>query len=470
MSSSGNDLKKLYIPDDALGIRPRDLTEAYITNARYQNEGLIWNKPKGILFGLFPGYKPEQDAHAFPDGMCTYFVVKMVMQSGWRLKLEGKFPHSRYMSFTLAKTDAGSGENGGGEFLRCNQIVPDQGSFNPFLPGVNREIASRKYTIYVVQSNPPADPAMRQPNTLYVSDDLVGKLLHFPMRMYLVDEGYDGSGVVPLNGSGNGLPVATLTRADGSKVMGPELPDVLQVQRIGEVYFPLNPWKNSIAAASDPETAPAKNPPRFELFRNTAYNVLGGFIDDDLTRVTRFPASTAGGFANNPDTQYLSTIFCFKFGQVLVVRGKMPSFPRTRNGDNYYAQGTNVKYFSITTSASPVSGAGYNTVYDEIIPVDDEGFYTIVVSWARYRPANATLANGYVWMDADKGEGWYVGARDWIGILTTRFQASDPDWEHSPSRVPAPTVASPTQQESVIMGDYFQTGTYMTKAEFEANY
>ena len=137
-----------------------------------------------------------------------------------------------------------------------------------------------------------------------------------------------------------------------------------------------------------------------QVFWNTNYSVTGAFeAEHPEKRVRDHPPNDDGGFANNPDTKYMTIDFSFGFGEVLVVRGKMPTHPKTRRGEDTLPEDPQVQYFSASTAGSPPSGEGWNTLCDEQFPLDDDGYYTIVVSWAWNRPSNAILENGVAWLD-----------------------------------------------------------------------
>lgn len=462
------------VPDDVEGVMPITLEENWITHLRYTNENLFWDKPKGLRYRNFAGHTPVQIANLYPDGGATYFLSYFTIQQGWSLTLNGQFPHARYMSITISKPlDQGAGY-GGGQFIRGDQIVPDRGSINPFLPGVNRHQGNRNYTVNILQQNPPAVIA---PNTLYIDNSFIGKVIRLVLRVYLPDKGYDGSGVVKLTESGSGLPAVTLNvpataTAPAQTYTEPALISVLNIQKgVANNTFPLTPWKTAINASSDPVSAPASLSYQPEVFYNLQYNVLGSFYQNDpVKRVTMFPPNTSGGFANNPDTQYLSVPFSFSFGEVFVIKGKMPTFPSTRNGDSFLQQNPNVQYFSITTGAGPVSGVGYNCINDEMIPVDSDGNYTVVISWPQNRPKNATLDHGYVWLSPGSGEGEYVSGRVWFGVVYIRFMAPDSNWAQSPANIPIPTASNPAPSYQSIMGPYYPTVSYMSKSNFETTH
>lgn len=396
------------------------------------------------------------------------------LQAGWKLTFKGEFPHARYLSYTLANP-IGGGQYGGGTSLNSKDLVPDAGSLNPFKANVSRDVPNRNYTIYVVQSPPPPSPA---PNTLYINNNNINKVVKFVLRTYLVDRhpspGYDGTGNVMLDDDSGklGLPTVTLTFPNGTNVTGPELLTILQVEKILQPAYPLANWTVAFAASTN-DTVNAPTFPQIypERFYNIPYSVLGSFfINNPPYRVQHFPPTNAGGFSTNPETMYLFFGYSFGHGEVVVVRGKMPSHPTTQNGDLYFNPDTQVQYFSISVCGSAPSGKCWNNAHDEDIPVDENGYYTAVISWDYNRPANARKSNGIVWIEHGLGEGDYVGARGWIGACIIRFQNPNPTWAQSPANIPTPSVINPYPQDAAVMGEYFPVATYMSKADFEATY
>jgi len=443
--------------------------EAYVTNRRYINEDIPWGRPKGVLYGNFPGAGKEQKANLFPDKSATYFVMNICMSPGWVLVLNGQYPHARYFSLTIAD-QLGSGQLGNGYFARGDQIVPDAGSLNPFLSQNNRNVTNRNYTFYVVHGFPEGNPP---DNTLYTYSTDENKRIHFSIRIYLVDRGYDGTGNVKLRSSGYGLPEISLNLPEGKIVAGSNLTKILRVVKDGDPNgYQLNQWLSNIDNSDDKKNAPCLPMPFFQLFWNTEYSVTGSFLAlHPKERVTLYPADDVGGFANNPDTKYMITPFSFGFGEILVVRGKMPTHPKTRKGNNNLPGETpQVQYFSVSTAAAAPYGAGWETISDEQMPIDKYGYYTIVVSWPWNRPANAILENDVSWINPGDGEGHYVGARNWVGLLYMRFQNPDPNWEESPANIRMPTVENPIPQDPAVMDQFYPIAEYMSVDNFEGNW
>lgn len=440
--------------------------QAWVTNQRYMNDFVIWGRPKCLLCGNLVGAGVEQQANLYPDMTSTYFVSNIVLQYDWNLTITGQYPHARYLSFTVAN-QLGGGQLGNGQFLRGTMMIPDPGSKNPFWANETRNVTNRNYTIYVIHGNP---PEVIPPNTLYTGTHLKNNRVHLAIRTYLVDSEYDGTGNVKLyeKEPKSGLPIVTLN-VPGKSITGPELLNLLQALKEGDpVGLSREQWLTDISQASDKTNAPSLPIPEGQIFWNTAYSVSGLFLEEHPEqRVEQFPPSNAGGFASNPDTSYFLIPYSFGFGEILVIRGRLPTHPYTRKGNNFLPENPEVQYFSITTAAAPACGESYDTAYDEQIPVNKYNDYTVVVSWPWNRPANAILENGVVWLNPGSLEGHYVGARGWLGLVFLRFQGADPNWKNNPKNIPMPTIENPIPQDPIIMGPYYPIASYMSKAEFE---
>lgn len=455
------------VPEDLFGMLVYSTDDILLMMSKYKNEDVIWAAPKGLPYPDYPGYKNEQFCTLYPDCGATYFVSRFVLPKDSTLILNGQFPHSRYCSFTLAVTlpngDVVSGNN-----IQDFEIKPDKGSSNPFLNGANRNVKNRNYTLYIKQSDIPSKP---EPNTLYIPNDAREQSQHLSYRVYIADYGYDCTGASKLQDKRSGLPDASLKLKDGTIVTGTKMMKMINVTKLADVPFPRSTYLEAIARSPDPVNAPVLKDLQPQVFWNTNYSLLGLFLArDQLTRIQYYPIDVIGGFAANPASVYLLGSYSFGYGEILIIRGKLPTFPRTRNGESTFTTDTQVRYFEVTVEGAPPYGNGYNGVYDEKIPVDKRGFYTIVISWPYLRPANALLSNGVVWLNHGLGEGAYVGARAHVGGFLVKFHMPNANWKNSPAKVPVPTVDNPEPQEQKVMGDYFPMISYMSKVEFEKTY
>ena len=447
---------------------PMSEQEVYITNKRYMNQYVIWGRPKGILYGNIPGSGNEQKANLYPDLAAIHNTASICLPKGGALTLMGQYPHARYISFTIAN-QLGGGQIGNGRYIRGDQIIPDMGSNNPFLWTNSRDVIERNFTLYIVQGNSPNSPSN---NTLYTGS-FSGDRIHLTIRTYLADQLYDGTGNVRLNETGYGLPKVILNLPGGKNITGPQLLEELRAQKNGDPNgYTLKQWLWEIENSDDKINAPALRKPVSQVFWNTNYSTTGAFYaKNPEERVRNYPANNTGGFANNPDTRYMLMMFSFDFGEVLVVRAKMPTHPKTRRGGNVLPTDPQVQYFSVSTAAAPPYGAGWDTVFDEEFDeenmLDEYGKFTIVVSWPWNRPTNATRENGIIWINPGDGEGHYVGARNWVGLLYIRYQNPSPNWSNSPKNIPMPTIKDPIPQDQFVMGPYYPMGEYMSKNDFD---
>ncbi|MEA3412880.1 MAG: hypothetical protein U9R74_15275, partial [Pseudomonadota bacterium] len=190
------------------------------------------------------------------------------------------------------------------------------------------------------------------------------------------------------------------------------------------------------------------------------YTVVGAFTPPEEKAKIKLQTEMEGG--GDPTTVYMMNFLSRKFGPVYVFRAKMPTFPDTYTGAETMGDGQ-VKYWSVVTAASVPSGELWDGVYDMQVPLDEDGYYTIVVSRPEDRPENATRENGVVWIDWGPGEGLDDprDRKDW-GMLLMRFMVCHPDWENSPAKSHVPDT------EEAIMGPYYPKGYYTTREEFEA--
>jgi hypothetical protein len=425
---------------------------ARLTNARY-NHDCFWGGPKGMDYQNLPNAQPIQKPNLYPDVGSTYFVGQYFLPAGASLTFRGNFPHERYFSWTIFKSLIG-GQIGPGDHLRDVSMVPDRGSVNPFLPRNRRDARRRAYTMHVVAG---PVPRVRAKNTVYTGSTDPTALVGMSIRNYLADRGRDGTG-------GVGLPRLTLNLADGRQLHGAAACRMLHPSKAKSTStFPAATWAQLVASAPDPLNAPAVNPPKWERFWNAQYSVAGIFISDPVLRAKTYPPADEGGFQSNPDTRYMTTAVSLKFGPVVTVSGKLPTFPRTLpSAVRWTPSVSQLRYWSLCTGSSPVTGLGYDCVYDQQVPLARNRRYTLVISRAADRPRNAKPACGFRWLSFGKGENYpSPSARNYEDFVYMRFMAPSRSFAQAPANVKTPGT------ESRVMGPYFPTSRYSTKAAFE---
>jgi len=436
------------------------------TDDRYNTGGLIQGPHGWPYWNYLQNPLAFQNPNLWPDKRPTYFIGQMQMPAGSALTMHGRFPYARYFKLSLYKFERNTFVTIAGASLPGYEIEPDAGSGNPYVLGADRQVKDRRFTLQLLAQDPPADPAARAKNTLYVGAD--GKTVQMVFRIYVSDKGQDGAGWGPGDGPSREGPGVTYEGklADGTALSGAEV-DKQWAKPLGDVPAPFtaDQWyeltnnKNNNPCMT-PATAPACPNSQFELFRGMRYSVAGAFMKPEERAKIQLHAEMGGGV--DPTTDYLVNYISRKFGPVYVFRAKLPTFPNTYDGAKTMTGGQ-VQYWSVATMASAPSGALWDGVFDMMVPTDKDGYYTIVVSRPEDRPKNATKENGVLWMDWGPGEG-LADARnrkDW-GMLLMRFMATDKDWAQSPAKATTPG------SEAAAMGPYYPRGYYTTKAKFEA--
>jgi hypothetical protein len=444
---------------------PRAIAEE--TNALYDHN-CFWGGPRGMDYAALPEPQPIQIPNLYPDKGSTYFPAQLEMPEGSSLTIHGVYPRERYFSFTVAN-QLGNGSVGNGDFLRDTQIEPDPGSVNPFQTSLvnDRAPTGQTYTLRIVRGPIPEHPAA---NTLYTTSTSASAPIRLAMRNYVPDQGIGGTGGVE-------LPTVTLTLANGEAVT--ELESVCTAVKANKeatvTGFPAATYEKQVAKSSEPENAPAKRAPVFERFWNNNYSILGAFTESYKARVEKFPATDEGGFATNPDTQFIVAGLSLNFGDVVVIRGKLPTYQQTRpNASKWSSVDPQVRYWSVCTAEGPVTGKGADCAYDQQVPLDANGDYTIVISKSGRRPENASTVCGVKWLDFGTGEGEIEGSappnRSWEGVVYMRYMAalSGGAWPQSPKNIPEPTPSSPNNELAAVMGEYTPVATYTSQAEYEA--
>jgi hypothetical protein len=190
--------------------------------------------------------------------------------------------------------------------------------------------------------------------------------------------------------------------------------------------------------------------------------------------IASLPTDLRPGLYPTPANAYIAGFADRSFGpdpaghNIVVLRGKAPTSPRTFHGDKRFrSEGAHVRYWSLcnygSTLARPAVGPiNTDCLFDEQVPVDRKGFFTIVVSLPEDRPSNATSECGVAWMDwTRKGDG-ITGGHDRLIRLTFRHLLASPGFAQAADKVLTPGT------EQQVMREYYPVGTYTTEAAFQA--
>lgn len=390
--------------------------------------------------------EPQSDREniIWPEITTTYEAGYVPIPPGGYTEIKGLFPHARFFSF---QSSGANGRNISG--WADYQIKPDPGSTNPFLVGANRNAANRSYTLRVVDTQvPPSGPA---PNTLY-STSSDGTVRSLPgtalvtLRYYLPDRGLGRTAGVP-------APTVTMVTPGGLRIPTPTCADDLGDPGYTETIAATGP-QTSVLPGSGPFVAHHK--PIWRKFVNAATGLFGALTDNDTLSETVYAPGTKytyqlpAGFFENIYNKYIATTISTDFGQVVTFRAKLPSTPRTFAGEARMGRGQ-MRFWSICTGDVETTMT-YNCLVDKDIPIDRHRFFTIAISTAAARPANATARCGVAWLPAGPPGQTVVILRNML-----------------PSAHFAPAIQNVQPgHERATMGRYYPVGRYYkTTAAFE---
>ncbi|HUA12405.1 MAG TPA: hypothetical protein VMA83_10400 [Solirubrobacteraceae bacterium] len=436
----------------------------------------FWGRPEASVGPLTEANETYPALGLAPDTDTDYYVSVFQLPAGATVTLHGQFPHARFMSFTAYKNVAG--QNGiPGNSLIDEDIAPDAGSVNPFVNGESRNAPNRSFTITISGEIEPASPA---PNTLYAGQEgLTGETQTVEVieRVYSTDRGFEAGGGVP-------LPAPTYNPASGGPVSGESEvcsdlsvasgPTALNESKFGVSPAQYKALRSGLPGTKEPATHPAVNPIHWEKFFNQGYLVAPfyrGTAYEPL--IAGLSTEATSGLYATPANAYALAYASRLFGpnpegqNILVLHAKMPTHPDTYEGNTVSEDGaTQVRYWSLCNYTGISKGAllepNSACLFDQEVPTNSSGYYTVVISLSQDRPANARPGCGVAWMNwGTRGDG--EGRPD-LDALIVRNQLSSPSFAQSIEKVQHPG------EEEAVMGEYYPHGTYETQQEFEANY
>ncbi len=432
--------------------RPTDIHRQDSVAANNAIKTCFWPGPK-----LRPGfYTTDPDDYGIenqlPDTMNTFSTAWFRIPAGAKIVVKGEFPHMRHWSFTTYTDDGVPRDS-----IDDAQIEPDPGSFNPFRRGVPRDASPRKFTFAIASGEPPAN---RPPNTVYTLAE-PGTAVGMHMRNYVPDRSTDWAGAVA-------LPQVELHTADGKVLTGDAACAATDAPLRGK-QVPLTVPKTTWMALNSLPWRPADRTPAhafeveaMEKFYNREYLILKTFFPP--LALDRF-AVEKGGFWSNRATRYGYKYVSQAYGKVYAVQGKMPRTPQTWSGDPApMDQDADMRYWSICTTNAPPTGNTVDCLFDEAVrpTVDRQGNFTVVVTRAPDRPANATEQCGVAWMEWGNGDGIPGGAQD-FGAIINRHTHVNPKFRKNWFAVSRPG------SEAEALGEYLPyVVNFHDKERFEA--
>ena len=375
---------------------------------------------------------------AFPDEAAVYWVAAVPALPQTRLRIEGEFPRARYFSYNaydtlLRPTDA----------LTDYQLEVEGG--NPYRAAEGR---AERYVAYV---EPGAVPQQRSANTFYAgSINVVGQAaLPNPAwvliyRVYLPEGSRSGGVALPslhLEAGGADTPIAF----EACNPLPPEgVPSLLNTA-IREASDP------GLLGLPFPLSPEAPQMIRFYGLPETLRVLLSNALDFDLPLAAITASDTGGGFLSNVDNAYLTSMMSRDKGTLYILRGRAPRYARTP-GEAPMGS-AQLRYWSICSNEF-VSQRYVGCLTDFQVPVDHEGFFTVVVSDPNQRPANATAENDMAWLP------WGAAYPD--SVLIYRHMLPSSHFVQAVQNVPYGTPPGE------VMDDYLPRITYCDRGRIEA--
>jgi hypothetical protein len=281
--------------------------------------------PASDCLWIGPFVKENEDLNfAYVDATsAAWLAIYNLPEDGSHITLENQFPYSRYMTFTSYRIVGGVVDQ-----LTDRDIVPNNGSTNPFVEGSPRNDPSRNYLITISPGEPPEDTGANSENTLYDGTAQAGDIVVMFYRNSIPNSGADLSG-------DTGLPRVTLHMKDGSVVQGEEACTTLDIDyNPAASLFPEEMYAD-MRGSSDP----SQNPPVFRKLYTRQFQWQCDFGGD----CNNNPPESNAGFPN-ADTAYMYAFLSRQQGDVLVMRGKIPQTPKTLDGNDAVFEEEQLRY------------------------------------------------------------------------------------------------------------------------------
>ena len=384
---------------------------------------------------------------AFPDTSATYWTTPYIAEPGMKIRVDGEYPDTRFMSFTVYDNTFGYFTNNGVESqLTDYQINPLLGAQNPWVTANAPTGGGYSITLQPTVNTSESNVLPILPAAPTANNGLPANMGFLVMRVYLPTGGPQSVA----------LPNLTIENADGSttslsKCSKPDRKKVMKSHYGVKLAKAIKKIKNGPAPAPCGTTCP----PDYEFFRATA--------------------STTGAFFPNAANAYLSMLFTPAKKQVVVIKLLAPTSPYQAGGtgtvpvpwpNNAYQ----LRYWSVCNNvyASPYpvvanpkgkKGVTYGCVADNEAVRNADGTVTVAISKPAFRPKNATKALGVNWLPTSVE---YPKAMEMVALrnmLTNNF---------TNSALSAPQDASPAGAEAA-MGAYYPSVWVCTKAQFESS-
>lgn len=354
---------------------------------------------------------PSGTQLVFQDFYASCYSVPIECGPNEELVIAGEFPHARYISFTVICAS--------GDVLAIvydRELVPDEGSLNPFLPGGAWDTVQRSYTLIISFSSPPGSGLFTPRagrNTLYVGplEKPGGSVITY--RIGSPGAGYDETGGVglPEISSRTGIsPQASETAVRGAVEAVREQDSGLR----GAVY------------------------PR-ELYRHRKSDIewvrTGRFLPRPLRADSDFVDMISSPLDCHPE-------------KLLCLHWKAPKVP-----DTWHDLGLTGSEELRCWSMSFVTADGdfvLKIIRDFETMIDQFGYINLVAGFGAARPVFVTPSNGFTWVNLS-------GLPPVPVSILFRSILISPSFQYAANAVP---IGSLVPQG--LMGAYYPVGNYIS--------
>ncbi|MFW5829529.1 MAG: hypothetical protein ACOCXA_04640 [Planctomycetota bacterium] len=469
--------------------------------------------------------------HSLPDPNCTYlFLGTPYAPFGSRMVVTGDFPRCRFFSMQMSPSFDGetyyyNRELGAGEVAWVDHdIDPLPGHTNPFRPGADRTATERSYRVSwdlaigdPVALNPTGahgqpyhSREQRRTGALITAEGPWGA------------DGSLGNGIAHGRGELNigAVWVRYYAMDHGVDALGGvDLPRVWFELDTGERYLIVSDFSGFVervdktvpatetepAHPSDPYGGPGTGWGKsFGIF----HNIVGGIHQNGVSGITkeygrdlelgmagRGQDRTGAGHFEAHATISVNNTYLGRTsaigpedpwrpgsgGKVLVLTGRMPSFPNTRDGAGamptaelrYWSLvGYEIDFVTQLQEGTPMPAT--HVVMDDEVVLDAQRRYVIVYSRPEDRPANATAANGVTWIDWGPNHElsillrWMSVAPDWITVPNPHDHPDQLPWETASWSSPDFDPGLLPNGHDGHLGDRLPQVRYLSRADFEA--
>jgi hypothetical protein len=459
----------------------------------------------------------------YPDPNVTYlWTPAALVPFGSTAIITGQFPHARF--FSMKATPSFQPEQYHYDGLAVGEVPmvdadinPDPGSVNPFRVGANRNAPNRNYTIRFeskIANSAEIDPAYTFPfrsNSPTNTRTMGG--IHFQGPFGNPDQ-VNFSPLVTKSGNfatgelwGRYYAPDNSPGPNGDPLAGVPLPKITYQLPDGRKYFieaDLAEFRAKInqrqAVAVTTATAPTGIASAGEGWQKlwgvsrfgyeNIQRQLFGTVDHNYTRAVDKVLSGRGEDLPAPQNYESSSSLCTycvylirpmnrEPGKVVTITGTLPRTPKTRNGEPTMTDGQ-LRYWSITgydgtnpleAGSQPYGKPTFSLMDDEIV-TDAQGHYTIVLSSAADRPANATAANGVTWADwGPTGEislynRWMSVGPEWTFAKAPTEDHLGRESDHASSSYDRSRIGN--NDRTGFLGDYHPVIGYLSTAQFAA--